>query len=126
GAWLERDVVITGERVANASAGFDAQSGQAEVNITLDSEGGTMMHRATRHNINRQLGVLFIERKARTSYTTDEAGNEVVIRTPYDEKQIISLATIRDALGVRFRITGLSNPTEAAELALLLRAGALA
>ncbi len=126
GAWLERDVVITGERVANASAGFDPQTGQAEVNITLDSEGGTLMHRATRHNINRQLGVLFIERKARTRYTTDADGNEVEIRTPYDEKQIISLATIRDALGVRFRITGLSSPAEASELALLLRAGALA
>jgi preprotein translocase subunit SecD len=125
-AWLEREVVITGERVANASQGFDPQSGQAEVNITLDSEGGTLMHRITRHNIGRNLGVLFIERKHRTSYRTNEAGEEEVVRTPYDEKKIISLATIRDALGVRFRITGLSNPAEAAELALLLRAGALA
>jgi preprotein translocase subunit SecD len=49
-----------------------------------------------------------------------------VIKVPYDEKKIISLATIQDALGVNFRITGLDNPAEAAELALLLRAGALA
>lgn len=125
-AFLEREVVITGERVANASSGFDPQSSQPEVNITLDSEGGTLMHRMTRHNINRQLGVLFIERKTRTTYQKNEAGEEVVVRTPYDEKRIISLATIRDALGVRFRITGLNNPAEAAELALLLRAGALA
>ncbi len=126
GAWLERDVVITGERVANASAGFDQQSGQAQVNITLDSEGGALMHRITRHNINRRLGVLFIERKNRTTYVQAEDGAEKVIKTPYDEKHIISLATIKDALGVQFRITGLESPAEAAELALLLRAGALA
>ncbi len=125
-AFLERDVVITGERVAGASAGFDAQSSQPQVNITLDSEGGTMMHRVTRHNIKRGLGVLFIERKSRTRYETNEAGEEVIVKVPYDEKKIISLATIQDALGVQFRITGLDNPAEAAELALLLRAGALA
>lgn len=125
-AWLERDVVITGERVANAQAGFDQQTGQAQVNITLDSEGGALMHRITRHNINRRLGVLFIERKNRTSYTLAEDGSEQVVKTPYDEKHIISLATIKDALGVQFRITGLDSPAEAAELALLLRAGALA
>ena len=124
-AWLERDIVITGERVANAQSSFD-QNGGPQVNITLDGEGGTMMHRITRHNINRRLGVLFIERKHRTRYEMNEAGEEVTIRIPYDEKKIISLATIQDALGVRFRITGLDNPTEAAELALLLRAGALA
>lgn len=125
-AFLERDVVITGERVASASAGFDAQSSQPQVNITLDSEGGTMMHRVTRHNIQRRLGVLFIERKSRTRYEMNEAGEEVAIKVPFDEKKIISLATIQDALGVQFRITGLDNPAEAAELALLLRAGALA
>lgn len=125
-AFLERDVVITGERVANASASFDSQTSRPQVNITLDSEGGTMMHRVTRHNIKRSLGVLFIERKNRTRYELDDQGNEVVVREPYDEKKIISLATIQDALGVQFRITGLDSPAEAAELALLLRAGALA
>ncbi len=124
-AWLEREVIITGERVANAQASFD-ENGRPQVNITLDNEGGTLMHRVTRHNINHRLGVLFIERKARTSYQRDAEGNEVVVKQPYDEKKIISLATIRDALGVQFRITGLDNPTEASELALLLRAGALA
>jgi len=125
-AFLERDIVITGERVASAAAGFDGQTSQPQVNITLDSEGGTMMHRVTRHNIKRGLGVLFIERKSKTRYETNEAGEEIAVKIPYDEKKIISLATIQDALGVSFRITGLSNPAEAAELALLLRAGALA
>ncbi|WP_320838077.1 protein translocase subunit SecD [Zhongshania sp.] len=124
-AWLERDVVITGERVANAQASFD-QNGMPQVSITLDSEGGTLMHRMTRHNINRRLGVLFIERKSRTYYEVDAQGKEQIVKVPYDEKKIISLATIKDALGVQFRITGLDAPGEAAELSLLLRAGALA
>lgn len=125
-AWLERDVVITGERVTDAKAGFDSQSSQPEVNIVLDNEGGNLMTQATRHNINRRLGVLFIERKLRTHYEKDATGKEVPVHVPYDEKKIISLATIRDALGNRFRITGLDTPGEASELALLLRAGALA
>lgn len=126
GAWLERDVVITGERVTDAKAGFESQSGQPEVNIVLDSEGGSLMSQATRHNIHRKLGVLFIERKLRTHYQQDASGKEVPVHVPYDEKKIISLATIQDTLGNRFRITGLDNPGEASELALLLRAGALA
>jgi preprotein translocase subunit SecD len=125
-AFLERDIVITGERVSGASAGFDPQTSQPEVNIKLDSEGGTLMHRVTRNNIQRRLGVLFIERKTRTRYETNDAGEEIAIKTPFDEKKIISLATIQSALGVQFRITGLDNPAEASELALLLRAGALA
>jgi preprotein translocase subunit SecD len=96
------------------------------VNIVLDNEGGTLMAHATRQNIHRRLGVLFIERKTRTHYVKDESGKDTAVRTPYDEKKIISLATIQDTLGNRFRITGLDNPAEAAELALLLRAGALA
>jgi preprotein translocase subunit SecD len=124
-AWLEREVVITGERVTDAKSGFDSQNSQPEVNIVLDSEGGSQMNQATRHNIHRKLGVLFIERKLRTHYVVDASGKEVPVHVPYDEKKIISLATIQDALGNRFRITGLSAG-EAPELALLLRAGALA
>lgn len=126
GAWLEKRVVISGERVSNARASFD-QNGMPEVNISLDSQGGTLMHRATRDNINRKLGVLFIERKSRTvGYEKDQYGHEVPIKEKYDTRKIISLATIRAALGTQFRITGLDSPAESSELALLLRAGALA
>ncbi len=124
-AFLERDVVITGERVANAQATFD-ENGRPQVNISLDSEGGALMHRATRNNIKRGMASLFIERKNRTRYELDENGKEIVIKLPYDEKKIINLATIQSALGAQFRITGLDSTAESSELALLLRAGALA
>jgi preprotein translocase subunit SecD len=72
------------------------------------------------------MGVLFIERKYRTRYEQDEAGEESVVRVPYDEKKLLTAPVIQSALGAQFQITGLDNPAEASELALMLRAGALA
>jgi len=125
-ALLERDLIITGDRVTGASSSFD-ENGRPQVNINLDSQGGSMMNRETRNNIKRRMGVLFIERKNRTvGFQTDADGNEEPVLESYEEKTIISLATIQSALGTQFRITGLSSPAESSELALLLRAGALA
>ena len=123
--WLEREIIITGERVSNAAASFD-QNGQPNVQITLDGEGGMLMSRATRANVKRRMGVLFIERKYRTRYETDENGDTVVIRDPYDEKKVLTAPVIQSALGAQFQITGLDSPAESSELALMLRAGALA
>ncbi len=123
--WLEKAVIITGERVSNAQASFD-QNGQPNVLINLDGEGGTQMSRATRHNIKRRMGVLFIERKFRTRYETNEEGKEVQVKVPYDEKKLLTAPVIQSALGASFQITGLDNPMESSELALMLRAGALA
>ncbi len=123
GAYLERKAVINGTNVSGAQASFDAQTSQPQVNISLDSDGGAKMHRGTRNNIGRRLGVLFIEYKTRTQ---DANGNPLDKPVQVIEKQIISLATIQSALNAEFRITGLSSPAEASELALLLRAGALA
>ncbi len=123
--WLERDIIITGERVSNAAASFD-QNGQPNVQITLDGEGGMLMSRATRANVKRRMGVLFIERKYRTRYETDKNGETVVIRDPYDEKKVLTAPVIQSALGAQFQITGLDSPAESSELALMLRAGALA
>jgi len=123
--WLERDVIITGERVSGANASFD-QNGQPNVQISLDGEGGMLMSRATRANVKRRMGVLFIERKYRTRYELDDAGHEVPIRVPYDEKKLLTALVIQSALGAQFQITGLDSPAEASELALMLRAGALA
>ena len=123
--WLERDVIITGERVSNAQASFD-QNGRPNVQISLDSEGGTLMSRATRNNIKRRMGVLFIERKYRTRYEMQEDGSEIVVKVPYDEKNLLTAPVIQSALGAQFQITGLDSPLESSELALMLRAGALA
>jgi len=123
--WLERTVIITGERVANAQASFD-QNGRPNVQISLDSEGGTMMSRATRNNIKRRMGVLFIERKYRTRYEVQDDGTEVPVKVPYDEKKLLTAPVIQSALGAQFQITGLDSPLESSELALMLRAGALA
>lgn len=124
-AWLERKIVITGESVSNAQPAFD-ENGRPQVSITLDGTGGKKMHRHTRNNVGRNLGVLFIERKTKTRAYKDANGERQVKKLKFDEKKIISLATIQSALGTQFRITGLDSSHEAAELALLLRAGALA
>ncbi|MEH6822281.1 MAG: protein translocase subunit SecD [Motiliproteus sp.] len=121
---IEKDVIITGSAVSNAQANFD-ENGQPQVSITLDSSGGKLMNRVTRNAIKRRMAVLFIEHKTRTRYEQVD-GVEVEKRIPYVEKKIISLATIQSALGNSFRITGLDGAGESTELALLLRAGALA
>ena len=123
--WLERDVIITGERVSNAQASFD-QNGMPNVQISLDSEGGSLMSRATRNNVKRRMGVLFIERKYRTRYETQPDGSEIAVKVPYDEKKLLTAPVIQSALGAQFQITGLDSQLEASELALMLRAGALA
>jgi len=123
-ARLERDVIATGNNVANAQQAFD-ENGQPQVNITMDSVGGDLMNRATRNNIGRRMAVLFIE--YRTETETREVNGEIQeTEKRIVEKGIISLATVQSALGSSFRITGLDSIPEASELALLLRAGALA
>lgn len=123
---LKRQRIVTGERVQNAMSGYD-ENNQPEVNITLDTAGGKLMADATRNAVGKQMAVLFIENKQRISYVTDPAtGKTVETRTPYTESVVINRATIQAVLGSQFRITGVGTPQEASELALLLRAGALA
>ena len=124
-AFLEKAVVVAGDRVTNANTGFD-ESGFAQVNITLDMEGGRAMQKATTGNIGRGLGVLFVEQKTKSELVLNNLGESVIEQTSYVEKKIISLATVQAVLGTSFRITGVGSPAEASELALLLRAGALA
>jgi len=124
-AFLEKAVVVSGDRVTNASTGFD-ESGFAQVNITLDMQGGRQMQKATSGNIGRKLAVLFVEQKSKSELVTGDDGKSIIEQTTYIEKNIISLATIQAVLGTSFRITGVGSPQEASELALLLRAGALA
>ncbi len=123
-AIVEKNIIITGSSVANAAAGYD-ENGQPEVNITLDGKGGKLMNRVTRNAVKRRMAVLFIEHKTRSRFR-EVQGELVQESEKIVEKSIISLATIQTALGNRFRITGLDNPQESSELALLLRAGSLA
>ncbi|MEM5528594.1 protein translocase subunit SecD [Gammaproteobacteria bacterium AS21] len=123
-ATIEKDIIVTGANVSQARASFD-ENGQPQVSIDLDSKGGQLIASTTRNAIQRRMAVLFIEHKARTVYKTVD-GEKVAQRIPYVENKIISLATIQTALGNSFRITGLEGQGESTELALLLRAGALA
>ncbi len=118
---LEKRVIVTGDRITNAASGFGSDTGQPEVNITLDSLGAKQMARGTRDNVGRKMAVVFIENRVETRM---ENGKKV--RHREQVREVINVATIQDQLGRRFRITGLDSPREAHNLALLLRAGALA
>ncbi|WP_192562309.1 protein translocase subunit SecD [Pseudomonas gozinkensis] len=128
-AQIERGLIITGDQVTDAKAGFDSQHGTPEVNIRLDGHGGDLMNRATRSNVGRSMAVIFIEQRPVTTYVkqvVDGVEKDVAVQTFKEEKKIISLATIQSPLGAQFRITGLNGQGESSELALLLRAGGLA
>ncbi|PIQ40192.1 MAG: protein translocase subunit SecD, partial [Thalassolituus sp. CG17_big_fil_post_rev_8_21_14_2_50_53_8] len=122
-ARLEKAIIATGDSVTNAQPSFD-ENGFPQVNIDLDAKGGAMMTQVTRKAVKRRMAVLFVERKPKTTYELVD-GVETPKTIQIVEKSIISLATIQSTLGNSFRITGLES-AEASELALLLRAGALA
>ena len=127
-ALIERGLIITGDQVTDAKAGFGEQ-GTPEVNIRLDGHGGELMNRATRLNVGRSMAVIFIEQRPVTTYVKQVVNGvekDVPVQTFKEEKKIISLATIQSPLGAQFRITGLNGQGESSELALLLRAGGLA
>ncbi|MGR8948139.1 MAG: protein translocase subunit SecD [Gammaproteobacteria bacterium] len=106
---LKKRVMLTGEYIIDASSGIEQQSGQPAVFITLDGKGARIFSRATREEIGKPMGVVYIEQ---------QQGRAV--------EEVINVATIRDELSKRFQITGLDSTEEARTLALLLRAGALA
>ena len=114
---IQKEIVVTGDRVTNAMQDYDPETQLPQVSITLDSIGGDRMHEATAPNIGHPMVIVFIEQKP-----IKQEDGSVVLR---DERRLISVATIQAALGHRFRITGLKM-REAQDLALLLRAGALA
>ena len=121
---LERRDIVTGDRVTNAIQEYDPDTGTPQVSINLDGVGGDRMHDATKDNVGNDMAILFKELRPRTRIVVED-GVEVVKNFSIEEKRLISVATIRGALGYRFRITGLELG-EARDLALLLRAGALA
>ncbi|MEM1230724.1 MAG: protein translocase subunit SecD [Pseudomonadota bacterium] len=121
---LLRSSIVTGNNVTNAVQNFDPETQQPQVSITLDNEGGNQMNDATRDNVGNSMAIIFREQKPRQR-TVVRDGEEVIERFTTEEARLINVATIQSALGFNFRITGLELG-EARDLALLLRAGALA
>lgn len=118
---LKKRVMLTGDYIIDAASGIDQQSGGPDVSITLDGKGAKAMSNATRDNVGRRMAVVFIETKTET---VEEDGKMVKKKLKIEE--VINAATIREQLGKRFHITGIGSTMEARNLALLLRAGALA
>ncbi len=102
---LSKQVIITGDRLTNAAPSFDQQYGEPIVSITLDAQGARMMQNTTREAVKRRMAVLLIEK-----------GRPEVLTAP----------VIQSEFGGNFQISGRMSTQEANDLALLLRAGALA
>ncbi|MFM8332658.1 MAG: protein translocase subunit SecD [Candidatus Methylumidiphilus sp.] len=118
---LQRKIIVTGDQVVDASSGLDSQSGSAAVFINLNGVGAKKMADTTKENIGKAMAVVFIENKTDTKEIN---GQKVSSKRKVEE--VINVATIRDRFSKRFQITGLDTTEEARNLALLLRAGALA
>jgi preprotein translocase subunit SecD len=121
---LESRNIVTGDQVTNALQEYDPDSGMPQVSITLDNDGGRRMNEITKDHIGDSMAILFKELKVRSRKVIED-GEEVLKPYTVEEKRLINVATIQGALGFRFRITGVGL-AEARDLALLLRAGALA
>ncbi|MEE1675581.1 protein translocase subunit SecD [Agarivorans aestuarii] len=115
---LRNQVILTGDHIVGAQSGFDEYS-RPQVNISLDSQGGSKMAAFTKDNVGQSMATLFIEYKP--TGNKDAEGKTILER----QEEVINVATIQSRLGRSFRITGIDSPAEAQNLALLLRAGAL-
>lgn len=118
---LSRRIIASGDQLVDARSGFDPQSGTPMVSVTLNAAAGARMNEFTRDNVGRSMGVVYIERLPESRIVDGEE-----IRTTRVTEEVINYATIRGVFGRKFQTTGLGSSTEAAELALLLRAGSLA
>lgn len=115
---LKKQIMLEGSHIVDASNSAD-ENGFPQVNINLDSQGGSRMSNVTKDNIGNPMATVFIEYKS-----TDERDAEGKLIFEKSE-EVINVATIQAQLGSSFRITGIDSAGEARDLALLLRAGAL-
>jgi preprotein translocase subunit SecD len=102
---LSRQVVITGDRLTDASPGFDQQDSRPIVSVTLDGQGARTFQQVTREAVRRRMAILLIDR---------------------GKAEVLTAPVIQSELGARFQITGFRSTEETKDLSLLLRAGALA
>lgn len=116
---LDRDIIVTGDQIKGASSGIDQQSGTPAVFVNLDNAGARRMQEVTQDNVGNPMAVVYIENRINNIKVNGED-----IKRVTKVEEVISVATIRDVLSHRFQTTGL-GAQEAADLALLLRAGAL-
>ena len=116
---LSRDIIVTGDQIKDASSGIDQQSGTPAVFVNLDGKGAKRMQAVTAENVGNLMAVVYIENLINYKTVNGEK-----VRTTERVEEVINAATIRDVLSHRFQTTGLGG-NEAANLALLLRAGAL-
>jgi len=117
---LKKQIIVTGDQIVDAASTIDENGGPA-VTVRLDGNGGRRMSKVTRDNIGKPMAVVFIENRTETKLVDGEP-----VRTTKRTEEVISVATIRDHFSNRFQTTGLDSTEEARDLALLLRAGALA
>ena len=101
---FKKSVIFSGDRITDASAGFD-QNQRPAVNISLDAAGGRVMQEVTRENIGKPMGMILFEK---------------------GKGEVLTIATIQGEFGSKFQITGQPTTESANDLALLLRAGSLA
>lgn len=118
---LDRQVIITGDYITNASAGFEQQNNTPAVFITLDGQGARLMAQATRNNVGKLMAVVYINTIPETKIV-DGKKKTVFVK----QETVINVARIQEQLGQRFQITGLGSIKAAKNLALLLRSGSLA
>ena len=117
---LKRKVMLTGDYITDAASGFD-QNNQPAVHITLDGKGASRFSKVTGENVQKLMAVVFIETKIESK---EVDGKQV--KSSKTTEEVINVARIQDQLSKRFQITGLDSTKESRDLALLLRAGALA
>ena len=118
---LLRRVIVTGDQITDAASGFDQRSSQPAVFVSLDGQGARRMRNMTTENVGKPMAVVFIENRTVTRMVDGEP-----VKRRVRTEEVISVANILEPFGRRFQTTGLDSSTEAHNLALLLRAGALA
>ncbi|MFI4902473.1 MAG: protein translocase subunit SecD [Burkholderiales bacterium] len=102
---IRRQAVLTGDRIQDAQPGFDSRNSEPIVSVTLDATGGRIIRDISRENIGKGMGILLIDK---------------------NKTELITAPKIRDELGTRFQISGQMTARETRDIALLMRAGALA
>ena len=127
---LKKRLIYSGHNIVDAAASRDQLTGSAVVSITLDSRGAEINQRVTGENVGKRMAVVFVEDRSDTKLGEDglpvvnDQGDVEKVRKRIEE--VITAPVIQEQLGKRFQIEGLDSSEEAQDLALLLRAGALA